>query len=44
MSGDPDAAKIVNLRYFADVIAEMTGLSERELLNRQWEISKVSPE
>jgi RNA polymerase sigma factor (TIGR02999 family) len=41
---DPAAAEIVNLRYFAGLkwaeIAEMTGLSEREL-NRQWEFARA---
>ena len=41
---DPMAAEIVSLRYFAGLkwgeIAEMTGLSEREL-GRQWEYARA---
>ena len=44
MREDPDVAEIVSLRYFAGLkwpeIAEMTGLSEREL-NRQWEYARA---
>ncbi|MBK8038241.1 MAG: sigma-70 family RNA polymerase sigma factor [Verrucomicrobiaceae bacterium] len=44
MREDPEAAEIVSLRYFAGLkwseIAEMTGMSEREL-NRQWEYARA---
>lgn len=44
MREDPEAAEIVNLRYFAGLkwseIAEMTGMKEREL-NRQWEFARA---
>lgn len=40
----PEAAEIVSLRYFAGLkwseIAEMTGMSEREL-NRQWDYARA---
>lgn len=44
MREDSEAAEIVSLRYFAGLkwseIAEMTGMSEREL-NRQWEYARA---
>jgi RNA polymerase sigma factor (TIGR02999 family) len=44
MREDHETAEIVSLRYFAGLkwseIAEMTGLSEREL-NRQWEYARA---
>lgn len=44
MLEDHEAGEIVSLRYFAGLkwseIAEMTGLSEREL-NRQWEYARA---